>query len=718
LLEFANFQPSVVYKAVVYLEVEDGWTFDGVVESDFAGSHSKATAIYYEGGNDRAVTLVFPRTLGEFAFAGVIGYDGNFTTTFPAYMPVHMTSKMVIRETTGSDSNKQTNQNPLDFEWSTSDNSVAIVDANGKVTAVGVGDKLGDVMVSANVPGTTTPLPYKVMDYSKVFTWAKGTGGQFLIGNIRESKVTSSAAGWGTYSNTNAAYDATATITAKRKADGATATRVVTTSTRSLGTLQDTATTNVSGLGYSPAAKGLKDRFASYFLIGNIEAGGITNAWFKNHFNIVTMQNGMKPDQTNGSGQNTSSINTTTGVVTINSSVGALTSGVTVINNGYKLHGHVLYWHEQNANWASDTNFTNVWTNAGKEGMKTAMRTYAAGYMGHSNYKGKVYSWDVLNEVFNDEGSWDTPANVKAAPWQSAVKQGTVSTSRWGSTGGTAPGFSGTLNNPWVRVMGPEDAIYYMFYYARMADPQALLSMNDFNSEFPNKGKWFYDAIKYVNDRYKQEIADGIVTLIARPATDLGGNPMVQDRLIDIIGWQEHHNLSHHIDDTRYPVYSPSVSWSTTAANSVLTQFDRYRPLGVKVAVTELDVVQMTSEQFNANNSSGLGGNQSQTNAYFNMLRQADYYYKLFKVYLLNHDILDRVTWWGSTGNWRSSGQPLPWNAATSSYLKPAFYGILRALEEYEEAGSPLAGTPAGRAFYDPFPAGGPGGTVPNYESW
>ena len=98
-----------------------------------------------------------------------------------------------------------------------------------------------------------------------------------------------------------------------------------------------------------------------------------------------------------------------------------------------RLHGHTLIWHNQLPDWMNTFQGTKVeWDSI----MKTHIQTIV------SHYKGRVRSWDVVNEAFNDNGS------LRQTIW---------------------------LNN-----IGP-DYIEKAFYYAHEADPEAVLFYNDYN---------------------------------------------------------------------------------------------------------------------------------------------------------------------------------------------------------------------------------------------
>ncbi|RZK38710.1 MAG: endo-1,4-beta-xylanase [Pedobacter sp.] len=104
--------------------------------------------------------------------------------------------------------------------------------------------------------------------------------------------------------------------------------------------------------------------------------------------------------------------------------------------NGKRVHGHTLNWYKSVPDWV--LNFqgnTEAWENL----LKTHIQTV----VGH--FKGKVASWDVVNEALEDNGNY--------------------------------------RNSIWVQKLGT-DYIARAFQYAHEADPSALLFYNDYGHEY------------------------------------------------------------------------------------------------------------------------------------------------------------------------------------------------------------------------------------------
>jgi endo-1,4-beta-xylanase len=351
----------------------------------------------------------------------------------------------------------------------------------------------------------------------------------------------------------------------------------------------------------------MKDQFASHFMIGNIATQNdygtgnnatITNQRLTCHYNVLTAENVMKPSNYGGSRNG----GTVTGLTygTPDAFVNAARS------SGFKVHAHVLLWHQQNSGWinqiANETNKTTA-TNA--------MKSYINQVVTH--YQGKIYSWDVLNEVFPDPPIGGYPTS----DWREEMRK------------------TGNEPNPWYKAIG-SDFVYEGFLAARQADPDAILYYNDFNLDMPGKAALVSDMVRDVNQRY---------------AT---ANPGVSRKLIEGIGMQSHHNIN-------------------ITASAVKATLDLFRPLGVKISISEIDVLSQSWGDYSPNRKAPT--NQQKLTA-------ANLYGQFFKLFIDNADIIERVTFWGvyDAQSWRSTALPLPFDGNPTSRAKPAYYKIIGAL--------------------------------------
>lgn len=153
------------------------------------------------------------------------------------------------------------------------------------------------------------------------------------------------------------------------------------------------------------------------------------------------------------------------------------------LSNSMYLVGHTLVWHSQTPNWvfagtnppsASATVTTNASATdrsgfgggfgryngprASRDELLQRMRDHIHAVVGR--YKGKIKSWDVVNEAIAD-GS----------------------------------GTNVLRNSLWLEIIGP-DFIAKAFQYAHEADPDALLRYNDYGLENPAKRKKLMTLIK------------------------------------------------------------------------------------------------------------------------------------------------------------------------------------------------------------------------------
>lgn len=101
-----------------------------------------------------------------------------------------------------------------------------------------------------------------------------------------------------------------------------------------------------------------------------------------------------------------------------------------------RIHGHTLIWHNSMPAWVTDfVGDSAAWENLFKTHIQTVV----------THFKGKVASWDVVNEVLNDDGS--------------------------------------LRNSIWLQKLG-SGYIARAFQYAHAADPDALLFYNEYGHEY------------------------------------------------------------------------------------------------------------------------------------------------------------------------------------------------------------------------------------------
>jgi endo-1,4-beta-xylanase len=114
--------------------------------------------------------------------------------------------------------------------------------------------------------------------------------------------------------------------------------------------------------------------------------------------------------------------------------------------------GHTLVWHSQTPDWVfHDAKGNQLSREALLERMRSHIRTVVG------RYKGRIQSWDVVNEALEEDGS---------------LRQ-----------------------SPWLKIIGP-DFIEKAFQFAHEADPSALLNYNDYNLENAPKRKGAIALVK------------------------------------------------------------------------------------------------------------------------------------------------------------------------------------------------------------------------------
>jgi GH35 family endo-1,4-beta-xylanase len=342
----------------------------------------------------------------------------------------------------------------------------------------------------------------------------------------------------------------------------------------------------------------MKDTFEEKFMLGNIfnpsdvSSSGVTNKALTRHYNVLTAENNMKPDQlSTGKG----SYNFSTADRMVNAAIAS----------DFKVVGHTLLWHSQIPQWQQSISSSTALKD---------MKDYITDVVGH--FKGKIYSWDVLNEVFPDGGY------SAGSDWKNVMRS----------------------NNPWYKALGA-DFVYEGFLAARLADPKAILYYNDYNTDQPAKATMIRDMVQDVNKKY---LSSG----------DKPSGESADRLLIEGIGMQEHHNTG-------------------VSANAIRNALNLFKPLGVKISVSELDVLIVTYQEF-APYGHGPGKENSITGSTKTngLKKQAELYGEYFKVYTEFSDIIERVSFWGVTDDksWRSAALPLLFNPR--GYAKEAYFSV------------------------------------------
>ncbi len=408
----------------------------------------------------------------------------------------------------------------------------------------------------------------------------------------------------------------------------------------------------------------VKDVYANYFLIGlgadfsassygpNVLPGeNSSTAMTLKHFNILTPGNAMKPDSLWPNGLN--------GALPsfLANPTGGINNDIATVNGrGLKVNGHTMLWHNQSAQWPAANVLTSdgLWqTPWDYPTAKTNLATYVTTVAGHFDQApSNTYSFDVVNEAMKD--NTDNPAD-----WRDGLRTGyspEERPSRWAqaySKGGKS----------W-------DYLYDAFFNARQSTT-SLLNYNDFNdNEREAKSTAIASMVKELNARYAADSAAGK----GRVLLDANGKPRP---LVEVIGTQGHYDMRMNLDSLE---------------RSVKTYLD----LGVKVAMTELDVMP----------SLGLDkGKQIPNGPEMNdiFMVQGVYYAKLFS--LLKEYAggsggrhpeyaggVQRVTWWGLTDPgyhtngylWSGIGQP-----------KEAYWAVVNPEQYLTDAGLPTNGVTA-----------------------
>jgi endo-1,4-beta-xylanase len=199
------------------------------------------------------------------------------------------------------------------------------------------------------------------------------------------------------------------------------------------------------------SSKGLKDYYRKYFDVGvaaNMNSlRGDDSALLMKEFNSITPENDLKIGPVHPA-ENQYNWRNADAIVAF------------AQRNKVKVRGHNLVWH-----YASQTP---RWIFIDKDGKEASKELVLQRLKDHittvvSRYKGKIFAWDVANEVISDA------PNEYLRP------------------------------SDWYRICG-EDYIIKAFQWAHEADPEALLFYNDYNEIDPVKREKIYRLVKSLKD--------------------------------------------------------------------------------------------------------------------------------------------------------------------------------------------------------------------------
>jgi endo-1,4-beta-xylanase len=270
-------------------------------------------------------------------------------------------------------------------------------------------------------------------------------------------------------------------------------------------------------------------------------------------------------------------------------------------SNRMKIRGHNLVWHQGNPKWLEAT--------ATKENARELLATHIETVAGR--YAGRMHSWDVVNEAIRvEEGRAD-----------------------------------GLRNSLWLRLVG-EDYIELAFKTAREADPQALLTYNEYGIE--------------AETREGEQKREAVIEMLRR---------MVARRVpLDAVGVQSHIAAAATV----------AAGGNKSAASQVGAGLMRFiaavRELGLQVFITEMDV------NDRALAADGPGRDAAVATAYRQYLELVlgDAAVKA----VLTWGITDRYTWLDHEEG-RADGKaerPLLFDAAGKA--KAAFFAVREAFDQ------------------------------------
>lgn len=283
--------------------------------------------------------------------------------------------------------------------------------------------------------------------------------------------------------------------------------------------LDDVKVTGGDSLDFDPNITSLHSVWDQYFPLGaaispDMLESPIYNAYINKHYSSLTPGNCMKPD----------AIQPTEGKFTFTDTdkIAAFAEA-----NNKLLRGHTLLWHNQIPEWFF-TDPQDSTKPATSEMLLGRLKTHIEAVMTH--YKGKIHTYDVVNEVLSDKSGL----------------RGDDENSKWKSIVGDVD--KDGLDDDYILA-----AFKYAFETAKkIGDDNVKFCINDYNLE---------SSTNKLDEMYN------ITKRILKVADESG---ISKDRIV--VGFQMH-----------ISIYSPSL-------DQIRLSIEKIASLGVKVQVTELDM--------------------------------------------------------------------------------------------------------------------------------
>ena len=224
--------------------------------------------------------------------------------------------------------------------------------------------------------------------------------------------------------------------------------------------------------------KALKDAFEGKFKIGTSVSPHELNSganFITKHFNSITPENELKPDSIlnqQACQQQGNNVNTQ-----VYFGQGTSSTLKFCEQNGIPLRGHTFVWYSQTPDWFFRQNFQQGGNYVSKDIMNQRLESFIKNtfeLLAKQYPNLKVYSYDVCNELFLNDGGGMRPAG----------------------------------NSKWVQVYGDDSFVINAFTYARKYAPKdCKLVLNDYNEYIPAKTQ---DLVNMATKLKELGVIDGI----------------------------------------------------------------------------------------------------------------------------------------------------------------------------------------------------------------